>query len=92
MSELIRSSEFGDWLLGEISRTRLQSKSAPADRAPAASARLESLQVAKQVLREFLTLQEAMLHAASEAREQRASRRPPNGRHLGLVRCAANSA
>jgi hypothetical protein len=70
MSELIDSSEFGDWLRGEISSTRRQAKSANADRFHTASQRLECLSVAKHVLREFLTLQQAMLDAATKARRQ----------------------
>jgi hypothetical protein len=66
--DLIRSSEFGDWLSHEISRMRRHSKSADADQARSASVRLESLQVAMQVLLEFVTLQQAMLHAAHQAR------------------------
>ena len=88
MSDLIRSSEFGDWLLEEISNTRRQSKSAQPDQVRPASARLESLKVSKQVLLEFLTIQQAMLdaaHAAREARRQRVPRRPRDRPHLGLV-------
>ncbi len=68
MSDLLRSSEFGDWLFNEIARTRRHSKSAHADQARSASVRLESLKVAKQVLLEFLTLQQAMLNAAHQTR------------------------
>jgi hypothetical protein len=72
MNNLIRSNEFGDWLVVEISRTRLESKSADSDRARSASLRLESLKIAKRVLLDFLLLQRAMLDAASEAYGRRA--------------------
>jgi uncharacterized protein YydD (DUF2326 family) len=85
MSELIESSEFGDWLMGEISTTRRQLKSANAERAHTASQRLESLQVAKQVLLEFLTRQQAMLDAATEARRLRPLRIPSDVTHPGSV-------
>ena len=81
MSELIESSEFGDWLMGEISKARRQLKSANADRAHTASQRLESLQVAKQVLLDFLTVQQAMLDAAYEARRRQPLRIPRDGAH-----------
>lgn len=66
MTKLIRSSEFGDWLMREIAATRRKSAgTATGD----ASARLESLQITKQVLREFLATQERMLSAADAARK-----------------------
>jgi hypothetical protein len=72
MNKLVRSNEFGEWLVVEISRTRLESKSADSDRARSASRRLESLKIAKRVLLEFLLLQQAMLDAANEAYGRRA--------------------
>ena len=73
MSDLLASSEFGDWLLNEIPRTRRQAKSADPECAQAAAVRLESLRVAKRVLLEFLTLQQAMMEAAHAARTSRAT-------------------
>jgi hypothetical protein len=70
MFNLIESSEFGDWLLAEIPKAAAQSRSANVDRALAAGQRREALKVAKKVLLEFLTLQQAMLEAA-EVRRQR---------------------
>ena len=69
MSELIESSEFGDWLVGEMSRAVVRARSANPERALAAALRQEALRVAKTVLLEFLILQQAMLDAASEARQ-----------------------
>jgi hypothetical protein len=80
-SDLIRSSEFGDWLFNEIARTRRHSKSAHADQAQSASVRLVSLKMAKQVLFEFLTIQQAMLNAAQQARAPRPSRSARDGSH-----------
>jgi hypothetical protein len=71
MSILIESSEFGDWLLGEISQTAgMSPKLAEADQARKARLRLETLEVSKKLLLEFLTLQQAMLDAAGAARTQ----------------------
>ena len=77
MSERMRSSEFGEWLLREIVRTRRQAHSANPERALPANLRLQSLKLAKQVLRESLTTQQAMLDAAREARRQVAVQRSP---------------
>ena len=71
LSELIRSNEFGDWLVGEVSRTAVRARSANAECAPAADLRLKALKTAKGVLQEFLILQQAMLDAASEFRNHR---------------------
>ncbi len=70
MSELIESSEFGDWLMSEITQAGGPPTPANPDAAPTTSARLEALQIAKVILLEFLTLQHAMLNAASAARRQ----------------------
>jgi hypothetical protein len=92
MVDLIRSSEFGDWLVTEISRIRLQSKSSDVDLAGPAGLRLESLKVTKGVLLDFLTVQQAMLNAASEARAHRASPSPRGHRQLGMGGSEANGA
>lgn len=76
MSDLIESSEFGDWLLAEIARTKVQCKSANPDRAMAANVKLASLQLGCEVLKEFLTLQQAMMDAADVARSR--PRRKPS--------------
>lgn len=73
MSKLMESSEFGDWLMEEIARAGLQSKSAPSAQSLAAGLRLESLKVTRKVLLEFLTVQQKMMDAASAARR----RNPP---------------
>lgn len=73
MSNLIESSEFGDWLIGEIARAGPQSKSTHSEQSLASGLRLESLKVAKKLLLEFLNLQQTMLSAASAARR----RNPP---------------
>ena len=80
MYDLIRSTEFGDWLTSEISQARLQSKSANLERAHAAILRLEPLKVVRQVLLDFLLIQQAMLDEAPEACGNRTSRSPRNGR------------
>jgi hypothetical protein len=64
MSNLIESSEFGDWLIAEVSKNTNWSKAS--DFGAAASLRLEKLNDAKMVLLEFLTLQQNMLNSASE--------------------------
>ncbi len=71
MQDLIESNEFGDWLMGEISAARAQPKAANLRQAEAAELRMDALQIAKKILLEFLTLQQAMMDAASEARKQR---------------------
>jgi hypothetical protein len=65
MSIQIESTEFGDWLIAEISETTNWSKASDAGAAVAVSLRLENLNDAKMVLFEFLTLQQNMLNAAS---------------------------
>jgi hypothetical protein len=64
MSNLIESSEFGDWLIAEVSKNTNWSKAS--DFGAGASLRLEKLNDAKMVLLEFLTLQQNMLNSASE--------------------------
>ena len=86
MYDLIRSNEFGDWLVIEISRTRLQSKSADAEQSRVASLRLDSLKVVKHVLLDYLLIQQAMFDAASEAGGHRSSRSPRNGHAVSTVR------
>jgi hypothetical protein len=73
MPDLIESSEFGDWLIGEISARSDQTDSALSDRTPPASQQLEELKIAKKVLHEFLSLQRVMLSTASASRETRSS-------------------
>ncbi len=80
MYDLIRSTEFGDWLTSEISQARLQSKSANLERAHAAILRLESLKVVRQVLLDFLLIQQAMLDEAQEVRVHRTPRNSRSGR------------
>ena len=70
MAESLRSSEFGNWLVCEISKNRRESKSADADLAQSASSKLETLNVARQVLVDFLKIQQKMLDAASAARRK----------------------
>ncbi len=67
MIESIRSSEFGNWLVCEISKTRRQSRSADAVLAQSATLKLEALNIAKQGLMEFLRVQKKMLDAAHAA-------------------------
>jgi hypothetical protein len=69
MSDLIESSEFGDWLTGEIEQSQVQLRSAKPDRALHDRLRLEALKVAKNTLFEFLTLQQKMLEAAAATRD-----------------------
>ncbi len=71
MSKLIESSEFGHWLLGEISQTSAQSKCVPPDREANPRQRLETLKTAKKMLLEYLILQQKMLTSASAARQYR---------------------
>jgi hypothetical protein len=71
MNKLIASSEFGDWLLGEISETGPQPKSVDSDGVPNPPQRLETLMAAKKLLAEYLTLQKKMLAAARMVREYR---------------------
>ena len=80
MYDLIRSTEFGDYLIIEISRARLQSKSADSEQSRDAILKLKSLKVVKQVLLEFLLIQQAMLDAAQEIRAHRTPRNSRNGR------------
>jgi hypothetical protein len=69
MSNLIRSTEFGDWLIAELSSAVKRSKNVAPAGAPTSSAlELEDLRVAKKILRKFMTLQHKMLNAASERR------------------------
>jgi hypothetical protein len=67
MTQLIESNEFGDWLLGEIAQTRAQLRSVNPDLTHKVELRLEALKTAKKTLREYLTLQQDMLEAASAA-------------------------
>ena len=69
MAKLIEASEFGDWLLGEISQTGAQSKCVNPERDANPRQRLETLKVAKRMLLEYLTLQQRMLSAARAARD-----------------------
>lgn len=68
MTKLIETSEFGDWLLGEISEVGARPASVDADGVPGARQRLETLKTAKKLLIEYLALQQKMLTAASAAR------------------------
>lgn len=70
MSDLIESSEFGDWLMGEIAQLQAQLKSAQPDRAHSDRLRLEALKAAKNTLFEFLTLQQRMLESAASIRDR----------------------
>jgi LPS sulfotransferase NodH len=69
MCDLIESSEFGDWLMCEISQTLKQLKSTKPERARADQLRLETLKIAKDTLFEYLTMQQKMLEAASAIRD-----------------------
>jgi hypothetical protein len=69
MLDLIGSSEFGDWLLAELSDAAELSNHADAGLSHAARLRLDTLEMAKKVLLEFLLLQQKMMETASEARE-----------------------
>jgi hypothetical protein len=71
MADQIRSSEYGDWLVGEISKTRRQLKSAHSDVADTAKLKLETLNVAKKVLLNFLTIQQTMFDAATASRRKK---------------------
>lgn len=64
MANLIASSEFGDWLMADISKSTQQSKSLDPMEAGTALKRLKSLKTAKAVLLEFLTLQQKMMAKA----------------------------
>lgn len=68
MRELIEASEFGDWLLGEIADTGPRPGLAEYAQARLASTRLDALNTTKEVLLEFLMIQQAMLDAAAELR------------------------
>jgi LPS sulfotransferase NodH len=70
MCDLIENSEFGDWLMGEISQTLKQLKSTKPDRARADQLRLETLKIAKDTLLEYLTTQQKMMEAASAVRDE----------------------
>ena len=70
MLELIGSTEFGDWLLGEHAQATQRARSKDVGLSQAAGLRLDKLEVAKRLLHEFLVLQQAMLGAASEALEK----------------------
>jgi hypothetical protein len=69
MCDLIESSEFGDWLMGEISQTRKQLKSVQQNGGLTDRLRLETLKTAKDTLLEYLTTQQKMLEAASAIRD-----------------------
>jgi hypothetical protein len=69
MCDLIESSEFGDWLMGEISQTRKQLKSVKPNGGLTDRLRLETLKIAKKALLEYLTTQQKMLEAASAIRD-----------------------
>jgi hypothetical protein len=79
MNDLIESSEFGDWLMNEMSDTLALTRSGPAEQAVLALQRLKGLKTAKKVLLEFLTLQVAMLETASALRSSRSAHRPADG-------------
>lgn len=59
--DLIGSVEFGDWLINECEREALLALSGDEAARQAASVRLAALEQAKQLLLEFLTLQEEMM-------------------------------
>jgi hypothetical protein len=80
MNDLIESSEFGDWLIGEMSATSLLLASVNSTQDWSANKRLQTLGTAKEVLLEFLVLQQAMLEAASEARSRRPRANAPRMR------------
>ena len=65
MTTQIRSTEFGDWLVANISETTKATQSQDPALAGPALVRLQSLQVAKIVLRDFLKLQQKMMSRAS---------------------------
>ena len=67
--ELIGSTEFGDWLLAELSDASRRAGSMDAGLSQAAKRRLNKLEVAKKLLLEFMILQQAMLEVAGEALE-----------------------
>lgn len=71
MSKLIESSEFGDWLLREISQTDAQSRCVKTQGAVEERLRLQTLKTAKKMLLEYLKIQHSMLAAASVARHSR---------------------
>lgn len=64
-SDLIGSVEFGDWLINECEAESERLESTNLATYKAAKARLAALEQAKQLLLEFLTLQEQMLASAS---------------------------
>lgn len=68
MKDLIASTEFGDWLIDECRQESEVLLHAGADSRAVARRRLQSLEIAKAVLLEFLILQHEMLKKAAEAR------------------------
>ena len=70
MLELIASSEFGDWLMTEIATATERCGAADAAQSQAARQRLAQLEAAREVLHEYLLLQQAMLARAGDARQR----------------------
>ena len=68
MNDLIASTEFGDWLIGECKQESEVLLHVNADASAVACQRLESLAIAKAILLEFLMLQQDMLKKAARAR------------------------
>jgi hypothetical protein len=68
MNDLIASTEFGDWLMGECKQESEVLLHVNADASAAACQRLESLSITKAILLEFLMLKQEMLKKAARAR------------------------
>jgi hypothetical protein len=77
--DLIGSVEFGDWLINECEAETAQLESTNLAAYKSAKARLAALEQAKQLLLEFLTLQEQMLAFAGNNDPECSS--GPDSRH-----------
>lgn len=70
MENLLESTEFGDWLIMEISVSESQPEFVTPGVPHLACRRLQDLKTARKVLFEFLLIQQQMLDAAHACRPQ----------------------
>jgi hypothetical protein len=91
MSKILGSIECGDWLICEISQTRVQLKSANPEAVLAARTRLAALKTTEKVLLEFLTVQQNMFDAARAARAARSKEQAADKVHGATQKAGSKS-
>lgn len=66
--DMLAATEFGDWLVNELLLQELQAKSNDASLRNASKLRADKLEIAKELMLEFLSVQDEMTQRAARLR------------------------